>query len=127
MAREKVRPLGERELSSLRKALERKRDELRQKAREYAQAALHPAEERPAEEMDAATLSEDQAELLGLAEHERRLLSEVVRALTKVEEGTYGLSEESGRPIPIARLRALPWARRTAEEEELREHGLQPG
>jgi DnaK suppressor protein len=72
--------------------------------------------------MDAATRSEEEAERLGLAQHERNLLAEIDRALAKIKTGTYGVSEISGRPIPIERLRAVPWARLTAEEEELRAH-----
>jgi DnaK suppressor protein len=39
------------------------------------------------------------------------------RAEARLEAGTYGLSIESGEPIPDARLEALPTAERTVEEE----------
>lgn len=45
-------------------------------------------------------------------------LAEIERALEKIAEGTYGLSDESGEPIPRARLEAKPEALRTVEEEE---------
>ena len=45
-------------------------------------------------------------------------LAAVERAQARLEGGTYGLSVESGEPIPDARLEALPWAERTVEEEE---------
>jgi DnaK suppressor protein len=48
---------------------------------------------------------------------ERRLKA-VERALQKIEEGTYGLSDESGEPIPRGRLEAIPEAIRTVEEQE---------
>ena len=48
---------------------------------------------------------------------ERRLQA-VERALQKIEEGTYGLSDDSGEPIPRGRLEALPEAIRTVEEQE---------
>lgn len=48
---------------------------------------------------------------------ERRLQA-VERALQKIEEGTYGLSDESGDPIPRGRLEAVPEATRTVEEQE---------
>ena len=35
-----------------------------------------------------------------------------------VARGAYGLSIESGEPIPAERLEAIPWAERTAAEEE---------
>ena len=47
-----------------------------------------------------------------------RRLQAVERALEKIEEGTYGLSDESGEPIPRGRLEAVPEATRTVEEQE---------
>jgi DnaK suppressor protein len=44
-------------------------------------------------------------------------LSAIERAERRLEEGTYGLSVESGEPIPDGRLEAVPWAERTAEEQ----------
>ena len=53
----------------------------------------------------------------GLAERLREELEAVERADGRLAEGTYGLSVESGKPIPDARLEAIPWAERTAEEQ----------
>src|ERR687894_2784637 len=47
-----------------------------------------------------------------------RRLQHVERALQKIEEGTYGLSDESGEPIPKGRLEAAPEAIRTVEEQQ---------
>jgi DnaK suppressor protein len=47
-----------------------------------------------------------------------RRLEQVQRALQKIEEGTYGLSDDSGEPIPKERLKAVPEAVRTVEEQE---------
>lgn len=44
-------------------------------------------------------------------------LAAVERAEERLEAGTYGLSVESGEPIPDGRLEALPTAERTVEEE----------
>lgn len=48
-------------------------------------------------------------------------LERVNRALKKIEEGTYGLSDRSGEPIPRGRLEALPDALYTLSEEQLLE------
>ncbi len=48
----------------------------------------------------------------------RNELAAVERAEARLEAGTYGLSVESGKPIPDARLEALPTAERTIEEED---------
>lgn len=57
-----------------------------------------------------------------LDEGRRQELQSDLAALERAEErlkaGTYGLSIESGKPIPDARLEALPTAERTVEEEE---------
>ncbi len=54
----------------------------------------------------------------GRAEDIRRELSAVERAEARLAAGTYGLSVESGKPIPDERLEALPTAERTVEEQE---------
>jgi DnaK suppressor protein len=56
----------------------------------------------------------------GLAGDLRDELAAVERAEARLAAGTYGLSLESGQPIPDERLEAIPTAERTAEEESRR-------
>jgi len=51
------------------------------------------------------------------AERLRGELDAIERAERRLAAGTYGLSVESGEPIPDGRLEAIPWAERTAEEQ----------
>jgi DnaK suppressor protein len=53
----------------------------------------------------------------GLADDLRDELAAVERAEARLAAGTYGLSIESGEPIPDERLEAIPTAERTTEEE----------
>ncbi len=53
--------------------------------------------------------------------HARMRLQAVRRALEKIEEGSYGRSDQSGDPIPRDRLLAMPSSLFTVEEEEARE------
>jgi DnaK suppressor protein len=53
----------------------------------------------------------------GLAERLSEELEAVERAEKRLAEGTYGISVESGEPIPDGRLEIIPWAERTAEEQ----------
>jgi DnaK suppressor protein len=53
----------------------------------------------------------------GLAEDLRDRLAALGRAEQRLAAGTYGLSVESGKPIPDERLEAFPTAERTVEEE----------
>jgi DnaK suppressor protein len=53
-----------------------------------------------------------------IGEQVERRLEDIDRALQKIEEGTYGLSDVSGDPIPQGRLEAMPEAVRTVEEQQ---------
>ncbi len=53
--------------------------------------------------------------------NENALLTLVKEALERIENGTYGKSVVSGKPIPEKRLEVLPWADRLVEEEEQEE------
>jgi DnaK suppressor protein len=64
----------------------------------------------------AADLYQDEFDE-GLAGDLREELAAVERAEGRLAAGTYGLSIESGQPIPDERLEAVPTAERTAEEE----------
>jgi RNA polymerase-binding transcription factor len=53
----------------------------------------------------------------GLSDDWREELAAVERAEQRLADGTYGISIESGEPIPDERLEAVPTAERTAEEQ----------
>ena len=61
-----------------------------------------------------------------IGEQAERRLEEVDRALQKIEEGTYGLSDVSGESIPRGRLEAVPEALRTVEEQQRFEQERRP-
>ena len=61
-----------------------------------------------------------------IVEQIEQRLAIVERALQKIEEGTYGLSDVSGEPIPRGRLEAVPEAIRTVEEQQRFERERHP-
>jgi DnaK suppressor protein len=61
-----------------------------------------------------------------VAQQAEERLREVERALEKIEEGTYGLSDGSGEPIPRGRLEAVPEANYTVDEQQEREKERRP-
>jgi len=72
-----------------------------------------------------ANETEDLAQDLAITENNDALSATLVeqrnrveRALAKIEEGTYGVSDRSGEPIDVARLQAHPEAVLTLEEEK---------
>jgi len=60
---------------------------------------------------DIGTDNFDLENTLNLMESERKILAEIGDALARIEDGTYGICEGSGKPIPKERLLAIPWAR----------------
>jgi RNA polymerase-binding protein DksA len=67
---------------------------------------------------DCATDETDCDLAFSLLSRKESALQEVDAALGRIEQGTYGICEESGKPIPEERLRAVPWARYTKEVQE---------
>jgi DnaK suppressor protein len=59
----------------------------------------------------------------GITERLKAELAAVERAERRLAEGTYGLSIESGEPIPDQRLEAIPTAERTVEEQARLDRG----
>src|SRR6202030_809394 len=64
---------------------------------------------------DAGSDAYDRDFALSLLSQEQDALYEIDQALKRIELGTYGTCEMSGKPIPRARLEAIPFARFTVE------------
>lgn len=60
---------------------------------------------------------------IDLGEQELTVLRQIDRALEKVEEGTYGVCDISGDPIPTKRLEAIPYATMTVHAQASMEKG----
>ncbi len=71
---------------------------------------------------DAETLVEEQVGD-AVAVSLRTELEAIERAEQRLANGSYGLSVESGEPIPAGRLEKIPYAERTIKEQEMRERG----
>jgi DnaK suppressor protein len=87
--------------------------------RAFRQEHGDEAEEEEEQAQTQARYEVDQA----LHDVDDRRVANVERALQKIVEGSYGLSDLSGEPIPRARLEATPEAILTVEEERRRETG----
>jgi len=98
-------------------ARERKRIERALAGRGHADTGELSDQDAPADQ--ASDLYQDELDQ-GLADDLRAELAAVERAEARLAAGTYGLSVESGEPIPDERLEALPIAERTLEEERRR-------
>ncbi len=70
---------------------------------------------------DRASVETDRALELRTRDRERKLLSKISAALTRIEDGTYGYCEETGDPIGVKRLEARPIATLSLEAQERHE------
>lgn len=76
------------------------------------------AEDEINDREDLASLVSDSLDHKSLLIQQRHELKEVEHALGKIQNGTYGICEKSGKPIPKARLRVEPHARYEIDEAE---------
>ena len=76
---------------------------------------------------DRATAESDRAFTLRIRDRERRLIRKIQAALTRIDDGTYGICEDCGDDISVPRLKARPVTRlcinckaKQEEDEHLR-------
>lgn len=93
-------------LVELREQLRRQMNGLAQEsAQEMPGYSLHMA--------DSGTDNFDRDFALSLLSSDQDALYEIEEALKRIEKKTYGVCELTGKPIPKARLEAIPWTRFT--------------
>lgn len=110
--------LTDRQKNELRRELRTKRDEIRARQLYFGDRNDSDFEPDPMDLADAASATTAREEGEALNAHDRWLLNEIESAIARIDEGRYGYSDVSGEPIAYDRLRSIPWARRSADEEE---------
>lgn len=96
---------------------ERRAIELRVAAREGNIAETLRDEEGVGDREDEGQRLYDREDAIVSNELDLQQLEQVKKALERIDRGTYGVSEVSGKPIPLARLEAVPSATTLAGEE----------
>jgi RNA polymerase-binding transcription factor DksA len=81
----------------------------KESAEEMASYNLHMA--------DSGTDNFDRDFALSLLSSDQDAVYEIDEALKRIQRGTYGICELTGKPIPKARLEAIPWTRFTVEAQ----------
>jgi DnaK suppressor protein len=82
--------------------------------------AKESAEQLPGYSMhmaDSGTDNFDRDFALSLLSSDQDAIYEIDEALKRIERGSYGTCELTAKPIPKARLDAIPWARFTVEAQ----------
>jgi DnaK suppressor protein len=130
--RTKKRSLSSADTEHFKQLLLEKRKEILRNVNEFEDEALKKSRldatgdlsSMPIHMADLGTDNYEQEFALGLMDSERKLLREIDNSLGRIEEGTYGICEGTGKPIPKARLEAQPWARYCVEYARMLEQGL---
>jgi DnaK suppressor protein len=124
-------PLSDDEIEHFKQMLLEKRREILENVNEMEDEALKKSRlnasgdlsSMPIHMADIGTDNYDQEFTLGLMDSERKLLKEIDDALQRIERGTYGICEGTGKQIQKARLEAQPWARYCVEYARKLEKG----
>ncbi len=112
------------------KTLEKQRQKLLDKQRElksllgFEVQKENMMEEEGKDPIDAAATYTNRELVARQMDQYRQLLKDVEDAIERIEDGSYGVCEGSGEPIPPKRLEVIPWARYTADYQEKLEQGL---
>ncbi len=70
---------------------------------------------------DAGSSSFERDLAYNMISNQTEILAEIEAAIKRIKDGTYGICEVTGKPIPEARLNAIPFARYTKEGQEIHE------
>jgi RNA polymerase-binding protein DksA len=93
------------------------RDQLVKERREHLGRVKEPLERHSLNMADSASDEFDHNLALSEVSAEQSALYEVDEAIRRIMDGTYGTCQETGKPIAVARLRAVPWTRFSKEVE----------
>jgi DnaK suppressor protein len=101
------------------------RDQLMDDRDAQREHTLQPLPQDINDQADCGTDEFDHDLAFSILSQEESALQEVDAAIRRIEAGTYGVCEETGEPIPNARLRAVPWTRyQRRVQERLEREGL---
>jgi RNA polymerase-binding protein DksA len=112
--------LNSEEIKGFEKRLQEERDRIQARIAANDQGVMETVrgEEGVGDSVDDADLTYEREVELGEDDRDRRELSQVQKALDRIKEGTYGVSELSGKPIPRERLEANPSATTLVSEQQ---------
>lgn len=119
---ERFRKLILKRRETLRGNVSRMQDQALRSSRQEASGDLSSM---PIHGADQGTDHYEQEFTLGLIESEEEELREIDKALKRIEEGLFGLCEECEKPIPKARLSAIPYARLCVKCQHVHDESLE--
>ena len=112
--------MSARQLAYFRAKLNAWKEEILRGAKETVNVMQKETENHP-DLVDRASSESDRALELRTRDRQRKLISKIEEAISRVDDGSYGYCEETGEPIGLARLEARPTATLSIEAQERHE------
>jgi DnaK suppressor protein len=112
--------MNERQRDYFRRKLVAWKDEILREASETISTLQNESDNHP-DIADRASSETDRAIELRARDRQRKLISKIDSALSRINDGSYGYCEETGEPIALRRLDARPIATLTIEAQERHE------
>ncbi len=108
------------QLAYFRAKLNAWKDEILRGAKETVNIMQKETENHP-DLVDRASSESDRALELRTRDRQRKLISKIDEAISRIDDGSYGYCEETGEPIGLGRLEARPTATLSIEAQERHE------
>jgi DnaK suppressor protein len=112
--------MNERQRVYFRQKLVRWKEDILKEAKETI-LALQAENENHPDIADRASSETDRAIELRARDRQRKLISKIEAAISRIDDGSYGFCEETGEPISLKRLEARPIATLSLEAQERHE------
>ncbi|WP_031236461.1 RNA polymerase-binding protein DksA [Asticcacaulis sp. AC460] len=112
--------MNARQLAYYRAKLNAWKDEILRGAKETVNIMQKETENHP-DLVDRASSESDRALELRTRDRQRKLISKIDEAISRIDDGSYGYCEETGEPIGLGRLEARPTATLSIEAQERHE------
>jgi len=112
--------MNDRQREYFRRKLVNWKDEILRDA-EFTLSAMQSDSESHPDLVDRASSEGDRAIELRARDRQRKLISKIDAALSRIDDGSYGFCEETGEPISLQRLDARPIATLSLEAQERHE------
>ena len=121
-------PLSKKEIQELKAQLLAERQDLQAQYQELEESSFGSNQSELTGEMgfdeeyaDAGTATFERERDLSLVNNLRDLMERIDKALSRINEGTYGLCDRCGRPIEKLRIKALPYANLCLKDKQAEE------
>ena len=112
--------LTEAQIKQLRKALDTKLLSVTNEIRELESSLTNQENDDKGapDEVDRSSFEEEMQRTQLVLDGRKILQYEVIEAIKRMDEGTYGVCEETEEPIGVKRLNASPWTRLSLEAQQ---------